>query len=145
MDISSTSTDSTPASGGVTAVPDSENLLAYSLQLTGGDWWTSRDFNLLGFRYQSGADASTASAAYQFRMPVGMAWRIGPRLRADYQQFDTDDSTRTVYLPSLRLDYLDRNMFFMFEGGYEFGTRDLPQETQDTTRYYLSAEWRWNF
>ena len=75
----------------------------------------------------------------------GRVDRIGPRLRADYQQFDTDDSTRTVYLPSLRLDYLGRNMFFMFEGGYEFGTRDLPQETQDTTRYYLSAEWRWNF
>jgi hypothetical protein len=43
------------------------------------------------------------------------------------------------------VDLLGRRTFVILEAGAELGSRDQGQNSQDTTRYYFGAEYRWTF
>lgn len=143
-DVTSMSAAATTASGGVAAI-EAMDATAYSVQLIGGGWLAARDFNVLGVRWQDSDQANLASLAWYTRFPIGERWRLGPRMRVDRQELARDESTLLRYAPSLRLDFLGRRMFFLLEAGAELGARDTADATEDSTRYYVGAEYRWNF
>ena len=145
-DLTTSSISATPASGGVAAIDASGTLNAYSLQLIGGDWLAGNDFHLVGARYQSGGTSRLASLAWYTRFPLGQLWRIGPRLRVDQQR--TDAVSQLRYVPSLRVDFIGQRNFAILEVGAEIASRKANSTNatqQDTTRYYLGAEYRWSF
>jgi hypothetical protein len=79
------------------------------------------------------------------QFPVGQFWRIGPRLRVDRREFHLDGSDQLLYAPGLRTELRGRHMALEFEGGAEFGSRSLDAATEDTTHYYLSLGYRYDF
>ena len=145
IDAAAAQIGSTPASGGVAATPDSGTDLAVSTQLLGYGLFGRGDVSTLGFQYQTNDTVKTMSLGLSSQFPIGEHWRLQPRLRVDQRQFDVDNSSQTVYLPTLRTEWRWKKFTAEFEGGAEFGSRDLGSTSQDTTRYYLSLGYRYDF
>lgn len=99
----------------------------------------------LGLQYLTSDTVQTTSLGLSSQFPIGERWRLQPRLRVDRRKFETDGSSQTVYLPTLRTEWRWKKFTAEFEGGAEFGSRDLGQTQQDTTRYYLSLGYRYDF
>jgi hypothetical protein len=145
MDVSSMSLGATPASGGVSETPDSGTDLIVSTQALGYGLWGRGDVSSLGLQYQAGETTDTASLGLQAQFPLGQLWRLGPRLRVDQREFHTDGSTQWLYAPGLRTEVRWEHFSLEFEGGAEFGQRTLQTASEDTTRYYFSLGYRYDF
>lgn len=145
LDASSLSVDSTPASGGVAAVPASGTDVAVSTQMLGYGLFGRGDVTSAGLQYQSGDSASMLSLGLGTQLPVGAHWRLGPRLRVDQRELEFDGSTAVIYTPSLRAERRGKHLTFEFEGGAEFGSRDLDTGSEDSSRYYFSLGYRYDF
>lgn len=145
VDANRTHITSTPSAVGTDTLDPDIDVMAYSLQLIGGSWITSNDFHLVGARYQSGRSSSLASLAWYSRFPIGESWRLGPRLRVDELQGPAKGSSSLRLIPSLRVDVLGRRTFVILEAGAELGSSEQGRNSQDTTRYFFGAEYRWTF
>ncbi len=145
IDAAAAQVGDTPASGGVAATPDSGTDVAVSTQLLGYGLFGRGDVSTLGLQYQTSDTLQTTSLGVSSQFPIGERWRLQPRLRVDRRKFETDGSSQTVYLPTLRTEWRWKKFTAEFEGGAEFGSRDLGQTQQDTTRYYLSLGYRYDF
>ncbi len=99
----------------------------------------------LGFQYQDGATQQTLSLGVSSQFPIGERWRLQPRLRVDQRKFSTDNSTQLTYTPTLRTELRVKRFTMELEGGAEIGKRDLGQTSEDTTRYYFSLGYRYDF
>ena len=145
IDAAAAQVGDTPASGGVAATPDSGTDVAVSTQLLGYGLFGRGDVSTLGLQYLTSDTVQTTSLGLSSQFPIGERWRLQPRLRVDRRKFETDGSSQTVYLPTLRTEWRWKKFTAEFEGGAEFGSRDLGQTQQDTTRYYLSLGYRYDF
>ena len=56
-----------------------------------------------------------------------------------------DDSRETVYVPTLRLDFMRSRAWFECELGAEFGDRTLTSDQETHKRYYFGLGYRLNF
>lgn len=144
-DATRTSITALPVTDGAGTLDAEMDVMAYSIQLIGGSWIRSNDFHLVGARYQSGRSSSLASLAWYTRFPIGESWRLGPRLRVDEISGPANGSSTLRFVPSLRVDLLGRRSFVIVEAGAELGSGKQGGNDQDTTRYYLGAEYRWTF
>jgi len=135
----------TPASGGVAATPEMPLETTLQAQLIAASLWRSSDLFVLSARYQDGEVQKIASLGLSTRLPLGDAWRIGPRIRVDRRESTIDAATETLYVPSLRIDYQRGATWVEFEGGAELGTREIPTESEKSTRYYFSLGYRISF
>ncbi len=144
-DVSGMSIGATPASGGVDATEASGTDMLISTQALGYGILGRGDVSSLGLQYQTGDLTDTRSIGLYTQIPVGQAWRIGPRLRVDQRQYHTDGSEQLLYTPSLRTELRGQHLSLEFEGGAEFGQRSLGNATEDTTRYYLTLGYRYDF
>ena len=145
MDFTGASLGSTPESGGVPATPESGTDLIISTQALGYGLFGRGDVSSFGLQVQDGDATSVLSLGLNAQFPVGAAWRIGPRLRVDQREFHADGSEQLLYAPGLRTELRGKHMSLEFEGGAEFGSRSLGDATEDTTRYYLSLGYRYDF
>jgi hypothetical protein len=145
VDIGSLTLSGTPASGGVAATPDSGADVAVATQLIGFGLFGRGDVSTLGLQYQTGSTMETLSLGLSSQFPIGERWRLQPRLRVDQRKFDADGSTQTTYVPTLRTELRVKRFTMELEGGAEIGSRDLGQTTEDTTRYYFSLGYRYDF
>jgi hypothetical protein len=145
IDAATMNLGGTPASGGVAATPDSGTDVAVSTQLLGFGLFGRGDVETLGLQYQSSDAVQMLSLGLSSQFPIGERWRLLPRLRVDHRSFDVDGSTQTTYVPTLRTELRVRRFTMEFEGGAEIGTRDFGQSTEDTTRYYFSLGYRYDF
>jgi hypothetical protein len=145
LDLSSLSVTGTPASGGVEATADSGTDIVVSTQTIGYGLFGRGDVSSIGLLYQSGEQSDAMSLGLNTQFPVGRSWRLGPRLRVDQRQFHTDGSEQLLYAPGLRVDLRWQRMSLEFEGGAEFAARQIGNAAQDTTRYYLSLGYRYDF
>jgi hypothetical protein len=145
VDIGSLTLSGTPASGGVAATPDSGADVAVATQLIGFGLFGRGDVSTLGLQYQTGSTMETLSLGLSSQFPIGERWRLQPRLRVDQRKFDADGSTQTTYVPTLRTELRVQRFTMELEGGAEIGSRDLGQTTEDTTRYYFSLGYRYDF
>ena len=115
------------------------------MQLTANNLAQANDLWLVALRRQDGALAQIDSVLLAARLPVGGAWRLGPRLRVDRRSSLLDDARETVYVPTLRLDYLRGRAWFEGEIGAERGSRQLATEQEDTQRLYVGLAWRLSY
>jgi len=145
LDAATMNLSGTPASGGVAATPASGTDMSVSTQLLGFGLFGRGDVSTLGFQYQTGDTMKTYSLGLSSQFPIGERWRVLPRLRVDQRNFEADGSTQTVYLPTLRTELRVRRFTMELEGGAEIGSRDFGQSTEDTTRYYFSLGYRYDF
>ena len=65
---------------------------AYQAQLYGSNIWKEGDFNVLSVLYANTQTAKTLSGSVTERVPVGAAWRLGPRLSVVQQRLASDGS-----------------------------------------------------
>ena len=145
MDLTGASLSSTPESGGVAATLDSGTDLIVSTQALGYGLFGRGDVSSFGLQVQDGDATSALSVGLNTQFPLGGAWRIGPRLRVDRREFHADGSEQLLYAPGLRTELRGKHLSLEFEGGAEFGTRSLDVADEDTTRYYLSLGYRYDF
>jgi hypothetical protein len=95
--------------------------------------------------YSNTQTEKTLSGSVTERVPLGAAWRLGPRLSVVHQQLSSDGSDQLDLLPSALLDWQHGRNLVQIEGGYEIGKRDTTLQTQNTRRYYLSLSYRLAF
>jgi len=143
-DVIDTDNGATVASGGVAAQPANRDL-AYQLQLFANSLFSSGDFNLLVFRYDTESFERVLSAAITSRFALFGAWRLSPRFRVDDQQLSSDGSRQLLYAPSLRLDYQRDRRMFEFEVGYQIGRNELSLQPIETRGYYVNLGYRYGF
>jgi tetratricopeptide (TPR) repeat protein len=145
MDLSSLSMDGTPGSGGVEATPDPGTDIVVSTQALGYGLFGRGDVSSIGLLYQTGKQTDAMSLGLNAQFPVGQSWRLGPRLRVDQRRFHVDGSDQLLYAPGLRADLRWQRLSLEFEGGAEFATRTIGDAGQDTSRYFLSLGYRYDF
>ena len=143
--VSATEIGATVASGGVPAQPATGLDLSYQAQVYGSNLWRSGDFNVLSIAYANTEVGKIASIAATSRMPIGGAWRLGPRLTIDHRQLSSDGSTELSLVPSVLIDYQRGQRLLQFEAGGQIGKRDNSVQTQNTKRYYVSLAYRIGF
>ena len=145
-DITVSNLSGTNASGGVDAIPGTGNEYFYNLQLIGSNLIKNGDISVLGLRYSDTSTSNISSLTMDTRYPIKAVWRINPRFRVDYRDNSNNDSTQWIAAPSLRIDYRWRRRYrFEAEGGGEWSTQDLPNDTQDSSSYFFSLGYRADF
>lgn len=127
-----------PASGGVIGAPEGALDRPRQLQLSGNGLLRRSDLLVLAARHQHNAAQLLESLGLWTRLPLGSAWRLGPRLRVDRRETDSGGRRETQYLPSLRLDYERGDTWLGFECGAELGRRSIPGESERSRRYFVS-------
>lgn len=145
LDAARMKTGATPDSGGVPATVESGTDTAVSTQLVGYGLLGRGDVASLGLQYQAGASQEMISLGLGAQLPVAETWRVGPRLRVDQRKLAGDGSRSTTYAPSLRAELRARRMTLEMEGGAELGSRDFGTGTEDSSRYYFSLGYRYDF
>ncbi len=145
-DITLTELSGTPASGGVLAVPGTGVDKFYNLQLIGSNLLKPGDITVAGVRYSDTSNVNTATLSLNTRYPITTFWRLNPRIRLDYKDRISNNSTEWVIIPSLRMDYLlQRKYYFEVEVGGEYSQLDGPGLSNTTSTYYLTAGYRIDF
>ena len=145
-DVTVTKLLGTPASGGVEAIPDSDNDYFYSIQVSGSDLWKEGDFTYLSTRYSDTTSASTTSLLINSRLPFGRAWRVNPRLRVDLREYKRDKSEQQTILPTLRVNYRwHKRYHFEAELGKEWVERELDTGDERTTSLFVDIGYRIDF
>ena len=140
-----TKSGGTPPSGNVPESPASGTDRALQFQVFGTSLWKPSDLHVLSLRYEKSATSKDESVSLSSRMPVWNQWRIGPRMRIDRIKYNIDDTTQLTLSPSLRIELLRSRTQFEFEAGSDFGSRDIPLDTQKTNSYYFSMGYRLGF
>lgn len=134
----------TVASGGVAATPASGLEHTYQLQMSAHNLAHANDLWVLSLRHQDGS-TTIDSVSLATRLPVGGAWRLGPRLRVDRREASLDGTTETLYVPTLRLDYQRGRAWFECEAAAELGDRQRLTDAETSHRYYFGLGYRLSF
>ncbi len=140
-----TNVDATPESGGVTAIDESKyNYYSGDLVISG--LFAENDVSIFGVRYAESDTTDVLSAHLDTRFQLGRRWRVSPRLRVDYRQIRTDDSTQWIYTPGLRVQYRhDRRFRLEFEGGTQLSDRTMLGQDQTRKSYFVNVGYQWYF
>jgi tetratricopeptide (TPR) repeat protein len=139
FNASISSIDATPGSGGVAATPESEYSY-YSADIVASSLFTEGDVGIFGLRYAVSETTDVYSTTFDTRFPIGRGWRISPRLRIDYREIKTDQSTQWIYTPGLRVQYrMGRSLRFELQTGKQFSTREMARSDQDRESWFVNA------
>jgi tetratricopeptide (TPR) repeat protein len=144
-DASGITMSATPASGGVDETDASGTDLIFTSQMMGYGLFGRGDVTSLGLQYQTGQTTDTISAGMYLQLPIGDVWRLTPRLRVDDRKYHADNSKQLLWSPALRAEMRWGRMWLEFEGGAEIGQRDFASASTDTTRYFFTAGYRYDF
>ena len=130
--------DGIPEHDDAPAVPESEYGY-FSADLVATSLFTEGDVGILGLRYASSDSADVYTVNLDARFPIGRSWRINPRLRVDYREINSDQSTQWIYTPGLRLQYrVGRRGRIDFEAGKRFSSRDMAETSLDQESYFIN-------
>ena len=144
-DVTATTLSDTPASGGIEAVPGTGWEYFYSVQFIGSSLIKPGDISIVGLRYADGDNANTVSGTLNTRYPVNHQWRLNPRFRLDYRDND-DGTTQWIKAPSFRTEYRWRKRYrFEGEAGAEWSSQQLDEDNNDTSSFFLSLGYRYDF
>jgi len=128
----------TPESAGVAPTTDTDYSY-YSADLVASSLFTESDVTIFGLRY---ADANTTevwSLNLDSRFPLGRSLRISPRLRVDYRQILTDDSTQWIYTPGIRMQYRwGKKLRLELETGKQFSSRETETMDMDRESWFVN-------
>lgn len=139
LNASLSTVDATPESGGVAATEKSDYSY-YSADIVASSIFTEGDVGIVGLRYAVSDTTDVYSINIDTRFPIGRSWRINPRLRVDYREINSDQSTQWIYMPGLRLQYrMGRRIRLEFEAGKQFSVRDMGDSDLDRESYFVNA------
>ena len=144
-DLTVMNTSATEASGGVEALPATDDEYFLNLQMIGTGVLNGDDISSLGLRLSDGTTAKSAGIYASSRLPVGKNWRFYPRLRVDYRSWKTTGQTQWSLGPVLRAEYSWNKISFEAELGGDWTNRELPDDTERTTGIYGSIGYRFEF
>jgi len=130
--------DALAASGDAPATEEAEYGY-YSADLVASSLFREGDVGILSARYATSDSADVYTLNLDTRFPIGRSWRINPRLRADYREITSDQSTQWIYTPGLRLQYrLGRRGRIELDAGKRFSSRELEDADLDQESYFIS-------
>jgi tetratricopeptide (TPR) repeat protein len=145
-DITMTSFEGTPVSGGAAEMPDLDNEFYYNLNLIGSSLMREGDSSIIGLRYTDGNTVDTTTLTLDTRYPVTNGLRINPRIRLSYRDITRDNSTQWLTAPSLRFLYrIAKRYRLEFEVGGEWSSRDTDTDSIDTSSYFIYGGYRADF
>ncbi|WP_165869113.1 SPOR domain-containing protein [Thiogranum longum] len=145
-DITLSKLSDTRASGGVDEIPGTDYEFFYNLQFIGSNLLMPGDVSVAGLRYSDTTSSHIASLSLNSRFPFRKVWRVNPRMRVDYRDNTSNNSTQWIAAPSMRIDYRWRKRYrFETEFGGEWSTQDLPNDTQDTSSFFFNLGYRADF
>lgn len=139
LDVTGSSYDSTPASGGVAETPDSGTLVYSYVSLIGNSLFTEGDSHILGARYSGGDNGDSYAVYLDTRYPLTRALRLNPQLLVMRREIAAGDYSELVARPGIGLLYrLGRHWQLEFEGGGEFGRSEQDGgDATNSTGYFL--------
>ncbi|NJC87473.1 MAG: hypothetical protein FIB02_02915 [Desulfuromonas sp.] len=123
---------------------------SYSAQLIGNGLIAPGDIWTLGLRYydnNNNKGPNIISMYMDGRYPIDQQLRVDPRLRVDYYTAYSgwNGSEMVRVRPALRMTYnVLKSLSTELEGGFEWSDH-LVRDRNDTTGYFFSAGYRWNF
>jgi tetratricopeptide (TPR) repeat protein len=137
LNASLSSVEASPESAGVPASDESEYSY-YSADLVASSLFTEGDVGIIGLRYAVSNSTDVYSINLDSRFPIGRAWRINPRLRVDYREIRSDQSTQWIYTPALRIQFRPgRHWRVDLEAGKRFSRRDMALTDQDRESNFI--------
>jgi hypothetical protein len=135
------------ASGGVPALPGTDNEYDYLAQLIVSNLWLESDTTTFGMRYYDGTTIARTAAGIDARYLVRQKFRINPRLWVERRTSQTDDSTQWVYRPALRIEYSwTPHLHIDFEVSTDISKQDIPSAgTEDIIGNYAELGYWYDF
>ena len=144
-DIVASDFSDTESSAGVVGL-ESYGTLYSSLQIRSMDLFGPASYSALMLRRADSDSGDTTSLYWDNRFRVGENWRLYPRLRVDYRNFDDSGDTQWSARPSMRVDFrYSRAVRFELETGYMWTTRDMATGNLDITGLFIRAGYRASF
>lgn len=138
MSASQTSVDGTPESGRVAATAETAYSY-YSADLVASSLFREGDVGIVGLRYSDSDATEIISINLDTRFPLGRTIRLSPRVRVDYRQVRSDDSTQWIYSPGLRMQFRwGKKMRLEFEAGRQYSNRESVLRDEDRESYFLN-------
>jgi SPOR domain len=145
-DVTMSKLSDTPASGGVDAVPGTDNEFYYNLQLIGSNLIKDGDLTVLGLRYTDATTTRATSLSLNTRYPVTVNFRVNPRFAVDYRTNLNDNTNQVIYRPSARFTWNVKRRFRLeAELGGEWSDREIITGTAATTSYFATLGYRADF
>jgi SPOR domain len=145
FDVFLTKESTTPASGGVAAIPGTDGSdLSYQAQLFATGIFSNADFHQFILRYDHTSTADATGVGYIARYPLGGAWRIGPRILVERIVSDTGPVQYT-YTPYLHTDWQRNGRMVEIEAGTEIGRNPQILQIGNSTRLFVSIGYRVGF
>lgn len=143
-DLTFSTISSTPASGGVEAMPaDQDN--SFGLQLIAYDLIKQGGMSALGVRENNNSTSDTTSLNFLLRYPIA-AWRLSPWLRIDQRRYAVDGSRQWTIAPAFRATYRwGRRLQLEAETGGEWSVHDAVGATDKYKEFYFSVGYRVDF
>lgn len=149
-DITMSSLDGTPASGGVAATPATGNLYYYNLTLIGNNFLVADDVAVMGARYFTDVAADTIGVNFSDRFNLNSRWRINPRLSIDVRS-GNDGSERTTITPRINTQWRPSRSW-QLEMEFAYQTVDYTGSSTNTAmpsykenNYYTYIGYNYNF
>lgn len=145
-DLTAANVGATPASGGVEAVPGTGTEYYATGQLIGSDLVKTGDTAIIGARYSAAGTGDGVSLFLNSRYPLNERWRLNPRVRLDLRRFEPTDERQTTLAPALRVEFLrSKQLRFEVDGGLEWSSHELTEQTERTTAYFFFGGFRTDF
>ena len=144
-DVTLSKLSDTVGSGGVAAVPGTDNEYYYNLQLIGSNLIKEGDITIVGLRFIDATTSDTTSLSLNTRYPVSKDFRVNPRFRVDFRK-NSDDTEQFIYRPSARLTYSIKRRFRLeAELGGEWSDREIVTGSTKSESWFVNLGYRADF
>lgn len=145
-DLSVSRFGSTPASGGVEAMPTSDTLYYANLQLIASDFLRPGDISTAGLRFTDSGTARTYGVNLNSRLLFNQQLRVNPKLLVDYRQNTDRDGHRWRVRPAVRLEYRwEKRYHLEFEGGTEWANEQVDGQSYKNRDDFFTLGYRIDF
>jgi hypothetical protein len=144
-DLSVMNTSSSVASGGIEALPATDNEYFVNLQMIGTGVLNGDDISSVGFQYSNTTTATGYGLYASSRLPIGNQWRFYPRVRIDQRDWKESSQSQWRIAPIIRAEYSWKKARFEAELGTEWISRELPDDSERSTSIHGSIGYRLEF
>lgn len=134
----------TPASGGVSALPDPGIEYYLTARLSGTNVFKDGDYAGLAVTFIKSDEANTYVGDLMLRTPIDDLWKLAPRLRVAWR--DGGSTDQLLIMPSLGLTYqVDEHWSFEGEAAVQWQRTNTPTSSSDSTDLRLMLGYRYAF
>lgn len=126
FDFSYFELDATEASGGVAAIPSTNDMLI-SLNYSVRNFFSINDYTSMGIRLTDSDTSEIQSFRFRSRIPGDGGITYDPRLQLDFRRSQSSGLDQTIIKPSIKLRYrATKKLSLEADFGIEYSDLDLP-------------------